>query len=125
MNTLSWLIYLADVSGDIDAVLWVVAILATVISVLAAFIGMVVAFDEEGKEVSKLAWRLFFTRSLPLALIFSILSGFVPAKETVYAIAASEVGEEVLDGTNGRALNAWLDRQIAGEPAEEAPANEQ
>lgn len=58
------------------------------------------------------------------AAVCSVVFVFVPQKNTVYAIAASEVGEEVLKSETAdkamTALNAWLDRQIAGQQQQPA-----
>ena len=51
------------------------------------------------------------------AIALVVVSLAVPSKDTVYAIAASEVGEEIVKsetaGKAVKALNAWLDKQIA------------
>lgn len=48
--------------------------------------------------------------------IFSVATAALPDRNTVYAIAASELGERALETPTASkavaALNAWLDRQI-------------
>lgn len=48
---------------------------------------------------------------------FGTIAVFVPSKNTIYAIAASEYGEEALKAPEAskarEAINAWLDEQIA------------
>ena len=127
MNTLSWLIYLADVAGDLDGLLYFVS----VISVLCVFcwVGVAVVLGEEKpKTEAWKAWgRVGFYAIAPIFFLSWIFSAFVPAKETVYAIAASELGESALKSETAskafKALNAWLDRQIAG--TEEEASNEE
>jgi hypothetical protein len=121
MNGLSWLIYLADVADNLDNLLSFMqgaGLVGGVILGIAAFVG---ADEMEAKDWA--TWRrVAFRLTLPAFLTGALVGSVVPSKETIYAIAASEMGEEVLDGTEGRAmkaLNSWLDRQIAGE---EAPA---
>jgi hypothetical protein len=50
-------------------------------------------------------------------VLMCVLTCFSPDKDTVYAIAASEVGDHVLHSKTGtlaeQALDAWLQRQIA------------
>lgn len=118
MNTLSWLIYLADVAGDIDSLLAFISLAATfflILWVCAAF----VMFDEGSPEDWKVWRRLGGFALLPIFFGSVILGALVPAKTTVYAIAASEMGEKALSTETGnkafKALNAWLDRQIEGE----------
>lgn len=52
----------------------------------------------------------------------STLAVVLPSRETIYAIAASQMDEQALKSDIGaktfRALDAWLDRQIA--PAQRA-----
>lgn len=56
-----------------------------------------------------------------LGIIAALVIIPVPSKDTIYAIAASEMGERALASPTGdravKALNAWLDRQIAREPS--------
>lgn len=49
-------------------------------------------------------------------LVLGLLLVFIPSSKTIYAIAASEMGEEVLASPTAdkahKALDAWLDDQI-------------
>jgi len=67
---------------------------------------------KEGQRVARGYLRL----SLFLFVLSIVGANALPSKDTVYAIAASEVGESVLNSPTGskavQALNAWLDRQI-------------
>lgn len=118
MNTLSWLLYAADLAGSLSTVLTLVAFgagLAGTVTVVAR--AMRRDFDgdgpvwEGGWAVSKGFYRV--------AIIAALIAAIVPGKDTIYAIAASEVGEEALKsetaGKAVKALNAWLDQQIAPE----------
>jgi hypothetical protein len=68
---------------------------------------------------------MFSTSALIVALIYPL----IPAKETVYAIAASEIAEEVvtdprvLQTTNKAfaAVDAWLDKQLEDKNAKAQP----
>ncbi len=119
MNELSWLIYAADVAGDVNAVC------ATVFYGGAAGL----ALYSVGKGFARVAMSRFddapVTPSiaavgkklwLPI-LIAGLIGVATPSAGTFYAIAASEMGERALASeTAGKAveaLNAWLDRQIA------------
>lgn len=134
MNSLSWMIYLADVAGGASKFLAVLIILSII-----CLIGGIVAsglttggpafrswHDDEDKasiratfawwqEASKKALR-WAPRVLIVAFSVQML---IPASVTIYAIAASEYGEEILKSPTAdkavKALDAWLDRQIAGE----------
>lgn len=123
MNSLSWMMYLADVAGSVSTVTTLIAVgagiggAATVIST-----AIKVDYDNIGSHEKtpcmSTGWNAgkgFFKVDIVAALVASVL----PGKDTVYAIAASEMGENLINtptaGKAVKALDAWLDRQIAGE----------
>lgn len=123
MNELSWLLYAADVVGDLDATCAFVTIGGTIgLSIYAGIKGLACAvnsgFDEDEvlPPIGTVAKKLW----LPLA-IAALLGIVTPSKNTIYAIAASHMGERVLTSATGGkallALDAWLDKQIATSPA--------
>lgn len=117
MNTLSWLIYAGSVTGDLKGFLIVVSI-GAVGGLIAWFISVAMhndfACDEDKRKYPSLKWL-----AVPLAT--GCIACALPSSSTVYAIAASEMGERALHtetaGKAVQALNAWLDKQIA--PAKE------
>lgn len=133
MNELSWMIYAADVAEGFGKML-AVCIGASSLS----FIGGVIAAgctaggpvfrsyhdDERKAEMVRFYtwWQNVSKRALKIApAVFALAftaQAILPNSGTIYAIAASEMGETVLDSETGgkavEALNAWLDRQIAG-----------
>lgn len=126
MNSVSWLLYLAGVSGNISALFgWcvVISLILGVIGVISALVGGqdtdYLYGDEHAEAVE--AMRKLIRRSIALSAagtaFFGLLMSLTPSKETVYAIAASEVGEDILQSETGtlatQALNAWLKKQIA------------
>lgn len=129
MNTLSWLIYLADVADSVGWAFDCLFFVSMIAGVILAFVWKAAAADaaaEKDKpnksgaaEISLGCRRGLFRICLPIFLLTFFLSGLVPNKETVYAIAASELGETVLKSDTGNkavnALNAWLDEQIGGD----------
>lgn len=123
MNQLSWLLYLADVAGSSG---WAICGVF-VISALVVAITLVAAPLSEGEaitEENRPKWLKILKTFAASAIISFVLMTLIPAKETVYAIAASEIGEQVATSPTGqkalRAIDAWLDRQIEGEkPAAE------
>lgn len=115
MNNLSILLYLADVAGNIG---WIFNMLFA-ISIFSVLVTLVVGGAmAEGTPSEKdwKIWRRWLISSIGLFFSASLASALTPSKETVYAIAASETGEEVLNsGVETRAtkaLEAWLDKQI-------------
>lgn len=108
MNNLSWMIYLADALGSLGKLL----VVAGAISALVGGIAWVVSHDlSDGSEV-----RPRFTKLVLFGFGACALSAILPSKGTIYAIAASEYGEEVLKSETAskavKALDAWLERQI-------------
>ena len=124
MNSLSWMLYLADVTGSFSTVLSFSAIgggLGGLVAVIAAAIST--DLDNIGKAekrpIFKTGWKAgggFFKFAIAVALVASV----IPSKTTIYAIAASEVGEDLAKTETAtkavKALDAWLDRQIAEKP---------
>lgn len=120
VNNLSWLIYAANVSGNLGGTLIGLSVLCAA-GALASGIGR---FAPEGWSENKetcaarqASWGGFFKRFISGLIALMLALVFVPSQDTVYAIAASEVGEDVLASPTGsravKALDAWLDRQIA------------
>lgn len=117
MNSLSWMIYWADVCGNVGFPAGVFFLAGTI----AAFISTCV---KRGCEASKepddqAAARISASiqrASIPIAILSLVLAVFVPGKNTIYAIAASELGEQALKSPTvtkaQQALDAWLDKQI-------------
>ena len=122
MNQLSWLLYLADVSASSEGWLIFFGVVAFVLGAISTiiYLGMKADGEEPPKIMAPLSGY-----SIVTVMICVLLSVTLPSRETVYAIAASELGEQVLNSDTGqragRALNAWLDKQISA-PAPAAPA---
>lgn len=111
MNDLSWLIYFADVIGGLRVAISV-SLFASVFLIPWA---CSVAGQFYDVEVHDLPFK-------SIAAWFFILGLFLiitPSQSTIYAIAASEMGEEVLESETAskamKAVDAWLDRQIDGD----------
>lgn len=93
MNTLSWLVYAAEISGNISAVLFVAAIMFIIVGGFAAAIsGDRILFSEETRDSVRGCYRRWF----PVAAVAIVLAAFLPSKTTIYLIAASEIGETVV-----------------------------
>lgn len=124
MNGLSWLIYLADMSGTAKAVSMMVIAGCAAVSIVGFILGLSARdnlswshlrdkadWDALARERMKL-WR----HVLPYAIGAAIVLVVFPSTQTIYAIAASEMGEEVIKsptaGKAVKALDAWLDQQI-------------
>lgn len=124
MNQLSWIIYLADVAGTAKGLCLTAVILSGVVFAAMAFAAMIMSFDSYGDDALK-PWKDLGNRAKKWAWVPAVAGlamALVPSQGTLYAIAASEMGERALKSETGgkavEALNAWLDRQIAGPKSE-------
>lgn len=137
MNELSWLLYMANVLPNLGTTL---GLLSAPLFLGAAFsIGFCIFGQDDAtrefrsgeghveiasaEENTKKLRSLFAKPAWIFSLLFlAFVTGAIlsPTRETMYAIAASEMGEKVATSPTGqkalRAIDAWLDRQIEGEP---------
>lgn len=125
MNGISWLIYFANVCGNLGGVLFALVFLSLALTIALILYGGVErdhAYPGDERHNAAMAIQGKALRfGIPTAVLILFLSVLVPSQDTVYAIAASETGERVLKTDTGNkavaALNAWLDRQINPQPA--------
>lgn len=141
MNTLSWLIYAADVASALNFWSGFVAFAGAPASIAAfAWVNNQDRWRWDSQMREHRAWpslfakpegdrppalRPFASYAKPLigvAVCAGLIAAAVPGRDTIYAIAASEMGEEVAKsetaGKAMRALNAWLDKQISNQRAQ-------
>jgi hypothetical protein len=131
MNELSWMLYLADVANSAGATFAVAGFLiflwASIVTICR--LAYITApsytagskYEAEWKSIADF-WHTK-TGSLPRlflsAFLLLVVNVMTPSKETIYAIAASEVGENILtSGTVSKAhkaLDKWLDKQLEPE----------
>lgn len=119
MNSLSWMIYLADVADSVSNTLAIVTV-ASVIGCVSSIIGFAASHDRVWAEEPKKSLRNAALWFGGMVIVARLLAAPIPTSATIYAIAASEMGEQVIKTPTGgkaiKALDAWLDRQIAGKP---------
>jgi hypothetical protein len=119
MNDLSWLIYLADIAGSVGGLL----IFLTVIAGTAAVVSLIVAFAaavDDYLEIAAAARRIF-RQALPACIACGLIAGFIPDRQTVMMIAASEIGQRAVNSPNVAAvvdpslelLKAWIAKTTA------------
>lgn len=112
MNNLSLLLYLADISHSLRGLLTLVAVL----SLFACIIAAVLAYLSDCED-DNISGRYFLKKFLWIPILCSLLVVFLPSKNTMYAIAASEIGEQVLKSSTmskaQKAVDAWLDEQVS------------
>ncbi len=111
MNQLSWFLYFADIASNLQIFL---SVLIFCTMVPAGVICIASAEDDDDNTRRRLLRSAAFFAVL--ALLMGVILVLLPSKDTMYAIAASEIGERVLQSETGtlatKALNAWLRKQI-------------
>lgn len=104
MNSLSWLLYFADILSNVKAVLVTLALVSALVFGIYTMYSLI-----EKDEIPKFRFTL-----IPILLLLS--ASVIPQSNTIYAIAASELGEEVINSTIGRkaktAIEQWIDSQV-------------
>lgn len=103
MNSLSWFLYLVDISGGIQAFFGIL-----VGASITAAVGLVIAgahirdayyrgpedtYERKARGIA-LQWRSLWL-AIP-ATFFLLIAFLIPSKETLYMIGASQVGEQVI-----------------------------
>lgn len=119
MNSVSWFLYFTDVVGNLGILLTGVTVTSICGAVVAAFIfGFCIIEEEDTKTPLKaLKW------SVAILAISSLSNVLLPSKNTLYAIAASQVGEQVIknEAVQGiandatKALQQWIKKQLTEE----------
>ena len=91
MNSLSWLIYLADALPSVGWALSRMAFVAFLLSVCL----LMFSFDPNNTHNLRSA-RKFSVYAAVIAAPIALLAFAIPEQETFYLIAASEMGEQVI-----------------------------
>jgi len=128
MNDLSWLLYLAGIAKNIQDGLgffgflfFILFLIFTVVSIISAIQIGDNQFDmSDPNEVKVINWlkrtRIFAALTMLLFMTTCLSAGAIPDKQTIYAIAASEMGEEVIKTPQAqkafKAIDIWMDKQI-------------
>lgn len=95
MNTLSWLLYLAGIAGNLSTFFGLSSFFMIIIG---GFFCLAVAGHTEKTPPKKLL-------AIPIiGFIFAIIACFIPNEKTIMYIAASEYGEKVVNSKEVRDL---------------------
>lgn len=124
MNQLSWLLYAADVASGLGGLAAFIAFLGCVALCASILFKIVCHADADfrnsfGTLCDRATWW-----SAGVFTVSVLVAVFTPSKDTLYAIAASEVGEQIVESPTAnkavQALNHWLDEQIEDDEDEES-----
>lgn len=109
MNTLSWFLYFAGIATELSGFFAGMGLLFGMAGIMTYFATHPAT---PPKTVRLIAGGFFLLMTLSWAA-----SALIPKKDTLYAIAASEMGEEALKSRLGQkslqAIEAWVDKQIS------------
>jgi hypothetical protein len=111
MNNLSWLLYFGDIVNNIQGLCGAVIAIGGIASICltAAFFSTLAGYQKEEHQVI----AKWLRRILTIISLAGLIVVFVPSKQTIYLIAASETGEQVLNSPTGQkavaAINRYLD----------------
>jgi len=115
MNSLSWLLYTADVVGGLGSFLSLIAFVSGIGSCTSLLIFLPMA-EHNASDQAFANNRKILKAMVITFLVTALINTTIPSKETVYAIAASEMGEKALSTPTAskamKALNHWLDKQV-------------
>lgn len=99
MNSISWLLYGAEVTGNLRGVLIGGAVASGMAAGGCAVIAGVIrgSYCPDEDEIANSKWLLARARPLATAcVLLAVLAAAMPSRGTVLLIAASELGESVL-----------------------------
>lgn len=116
MNSVSWFIYIAQVSNSTGQMFVALGIIGLVACALYTLIATTVA----SVDADDFNLRCPQARYFAGAITFLLIGNLMPARDTMFAIAASQVGEKIINSETVRgvaddatkALQQWIKKQI-------------
>lgn len=123
MNSVSWFLYASDLVGKVSDFCFALLIAGASIAFFGVIFGPIISMVADDLDITwaqiKSAIKLTFAVWCCAAVVYVLM----PTKNTLYAIAASEVGEQVIksESVQGitsdttKALQQWIKRQIEPE----------
>jgi len=98
MNSLSWLVYFIGVIGNAGAffvIMWFILICIFLLGSVGFGLSLMESYDDECRII-KSNYKTFCKWTVPVFVILSVFSIFLPSRQTMLIIAASEIGERVV-----------------------------
>lgn len=103
MNSLSWFLYIVDISGGIQGFFIFLSVASLISFVVFIITGAALrdrSYRGYGNQEERTSLGIKFHKRSPLffvpLIIFFLLAVAIPSKETLYLIGASQVGEQVV-----------------------------
>lgn len=123
MNQLSWLLYAADVAQGLGGLALFLAIVSGIVSGFCVPLRIAAEADDTVPPQVRDGLTYAVKWAFGIFIAASLVAVLTPEKDTLYAIAASEVGEQIVASPTAnkavQALNHWLDEQIEGDDGPE------
>lgn len=108
MNNLSFILYLSEVLPNVGVVATIVLVISATASIIFFLFKTLITLDSPRNDASALRYITYYSKTLKVfaitAIIACVLVVFIPSKEAVYLIAASEAGEMVVTSETGKEL---------------------
>lgn len=115
MNTLSMFLYFAEVLSSVGIFLGIIGLIGLIFGIVISIPSFIVPWNyhaslapPESVEVSHKNLKIFSIVSMVFGFVFFLTSVFLPSKQTMYMIAASELGETVVTSEEGREIYTEL-----------------
>jgi hypothetical protein len=113
MNDLSWFLIFVDVYGNFRIFLEISTAIVFFYCLVKCVFSFMVLQDHLREEEEKQMQKWLYSKPKFVVLAFVILSQVVmPSKQTIYLVAGSELGEEVLMSEEGKKIKSLVRDQI-------------
>lgn len=119
MNSLSWMIYAAEVLGRIGTTFALASFVSFISIAIGIFVGLVFSIDDKdgtGKRIVAYSVRKWW-----VPLVFALIAVFTPSSNTIYLIAASEAGETIVTSPEAKEVFDDLKAIIKSKLKEQLP----
>jgi hypothetical protein len=106
MNSVSWFLYAAEVVSSLSSMMSGFAaatLFGLAMSAIPACIGKFDGDMGDGTFFDKY-WAPAAKWLMPLSIVAILITAFIPSKTTMYAIAASQIGEQVVTSPDAREM---------------------
>lgn len=114
MNSLFWMLYLADVVSSISVASFIFVAISAVAMMFLGIMAAFERFDEYGLEGLRSVKRILSAIRVPILIATCSLVVFIaaPSKTTIYAKAAVTIGGEVAATEEFRLLREFLLKEL-------------
>jgi hypothetical protein len=117
MNSLSWLIYFAEVFGSLKFFILAFSILC--LAGLFSRMLWVIRYNSDNREYSAMYKGRPDVKNYKNNFLYFVfcavgilISSFVPSKQTIYLIAASEIGEQAVNSQIGQKVQTIINQKL-------------